>query len=51
MKRELEELNGFCAKTGSKLHFDTRQFNHIIWDAPEDIRSKLYYESIYKSKV
>jgi hypothetical protein len=23
------------------LHFDTRQYNHIVWDAPEDLRVKL----------
>jgi hypothetical protein len=25
----------------SKLHFDTRQFNHIIWSDPEDLALKL----------
>lgn len=24
-----------------KLHFDTRQYNHIVWDSPEDLRQKL----------
>jgi len=24
-----------------KLHFDTRQYNHIIWDNPEDLKIKL----------
>ncbi len=24
-----------------KLYFDTRQFNHILWDNPEDLREKL----------
>ena len=24
------------------LHFDTRQFNHIVYDSPEDLRKKLY---------
>jgi nucleoside 2-deoxyribosyltransferase len=24
-----------------KLHFDTRQYNHIIWSTPEDLRRKL----------
>ncbi len=23
------------------VHFDTRQFNHITWDSPEDLRAKL----------
>lgn len=25
----------------SKLHFDTRQYNHIIWRTPHDLREKL----------
>jgi len=24
-----------------KLHFDTRQYNHIIWETPEDLKNKL----------
>ena len=24
-----------------KVHFDTRQFNHIVWDQPADLRTKL----------
>lgn len=24
-----------------KLHFDTRQYNHILWSTPEELRSKL----------
>jgi hypothetical protein len=24
------------------VHFDTRQFSHIVWSSPEDLRSKLY---------
>ena len=24
------------------VHFDTRQFAHIVWETPEDLRSKLY---------
>ncbi len=24
-----------------KLHFDTRQYAHIVWDTPEDLRSEL----------
>lgn len=23
------------------VHFDTRQFNHIVWESPEDLRTKL----------
>jgi hypothetical protein len=23
------------------LHFDTRQFNHILWETPEDLRRQL----------
>ena len=23
------------------VHFDTRQYNHIVWDSPEDLRNKL----------
>ena len=26
------------------VHFDTRQFNHITWDDPEDLRVKLEAE-------
>ena len=22
-------------------HFDTRQYNHIVWETPEDLREKL----------
>ncbi len=25
-----------------KEHFDTRQYNHIVYDSPEDLRKKLY---------
>jgi hypothetical protein len=25
----------------SKLHFDTRQYNHILWDTPEDLKQRL----------
>lgn len=25
-----------------KLHFDTRQFSHIVWKDPEDLRQRLY---------
>lgn len=24
-----------------QLHFDTRQYNHVVWDAPADLRTKL----------
>lgn len=24
-----------------EVHFDTRQFNHIVWDTPEDLKAKL----------
>ncbi len=31
-----------CRKNhAKKLHFDTRQYNHIIWDTPEDLKIKL----------
>jgi nucleoside 2-deoxyribosyltransferase len=26
----------------SSIHFDTRQYNHIVWDSPEKLREKLY---------
>jgi nucleoside 2-deoxyribosyltransferase len=25
----------------SNLHFDTRQYNHIVWDKPDDLKEKL----------
>lgn len=28
-------------KWEKKLHFDTRQYNHIIWETPEDLKNKL----------
>jgi len=28
-----------CVK---KLHFDTRQYNHIVYDSPEELHNKLY---------
>ena len=32
-----------CRKnTLDKIHFDTRQFNHILWEKPEDLRKKLF---------
>ena len=31
-----------CRKTEiKKIHFDTRQYNHIVWDAPEELRKAL----------
>jgi len=24
------------------VHFDTRQYNHIVWEAPDDLENKLY---------
>ena len=24
-----------------KIHFDTRQYNHIVWETPEKLRQKL----------
>lgn len=33
----------FCCQTDQidSVHFDTRQYNHIVWKAPEDLRQKL----------
>lgn len=31
-----------CRKDAlEKVHFDTRQYNHIVWDTPEELRNKL----------
>jgi nucleoside 2-deoxyribosyltransferase len=31
-----------CSETSKNdLHFDTRQYNHIMWQTPEDLRTKL----------
>ena len=31
-----------CRKSDiDKLHFDTRQYNHIVWESPEDLRTAL----------
>jgi hypothetical protein len=31
-----------CSKDSfGDVHFDTRQYNHIVWDSPEDLREKL----------
>ena len=27
-----------------KAHFDTRQYNHVVWDSPEDLKTKLAYK-------
>lgn len=26
-----------------KVHFDTRQYNHIVWENPSDLRERLHY--------
>mgnify|MGYP003643029777 CR=1 FL=1 len=26
----------------NEVHFDTRQFNHIVWNSPEELKAKLY---------
>ena len=33
----------FCCRKDwlNKVHFDTRQYNHIVWEAPEDLRDQL----------
>ncbi len=31
-----------CRKSDiDKLHFDTRQYNHIVWESPEELREAL----------
>lgn len=31
-----------CSKNSiNDVHFDTRQYNHIVWETPEDLRKKL----------
>jgi len=25
-----------------EVHFDTRQYNHIVWETPEELKEKLY---------
>jgi len=34
----------WCVKTADleDVHFDTRQYNHVVWETPEELRSKLY---------
>lgn len=27
----------------AKVHFDTRQYNHIVWESTEELKEKLYY--------
>jgi hypothetical protein len=39
-----KEVIWLCQKdefTKEKTHFDTRQYNHIVWTAPDDLRSQL----------
>jgi len=31
----------WMCKKGSELHFDTRQYNHIIWDSADDLKARL----------
>ena len=33
----------FCCRKDvlEKVHFDTRQYNHIVWEKPEELREKL----------
>lgn len=33
----------FCCRKDrlEEVHFDTRQYNHIVWEAPEDLRDRL----------
>ena len=31
-----------CQKNGlDEVHFDTRQYNHIVWETPEELRNQL----------
>lgn len=34
----------WCVKKDdlNKVHFDTRQYNHIVWESPEDLQEQLY---------
>jgi hypothetical protein len=33
-----------CRRTSqADMHFDTRQYNHILWGGPEDLEQQLYY--------
>ena len=32
----------WCARKDEKLHFDTRQYNHILWESPQDLQEQLY---------
>lgn len=31
----------WMCKNGSELHFDTRQYNHIIWNSADDLKARL----------
>jgi len=35
----------WCVKKDEleKVHFDTRQYNHIVWETPEQLKEQLYY--------
>lgn len=35
----------WCVKRDEleKVHFDTRQYNHIVWETPEQLKEQLYY--------
>lgn len=33
-------------RKGSDMHFDTRQYNHILWRTPADLSSQLYYRIV-----
>lgn len=35
----------WCVKKDelNKIHFDTRQYNHIVWESPESLKEQLYY--------
>jgi nucleoside 2-deoxyribosyltransferase len=32
----------WTARRGTTLHFDTRQYNHILWDDPAELKEALY---------
>lgn len=31
----------FCCREGTEPHFDTRQYNHIMWKDADDLRERL----------
>jgi hypothetical protein len=33
-------------RKSSDMHFDTRQYNHILWDGATDLRDELYYRIV-----